>query len=188
MAEGALAAPIRVAIPAAAHADANAWVARAGVGAFVTVNIASAAPARSWSAAECERLLPLLLASHPALWFVLVPGPADLAEAERVRAAVGSARVLVFDANAPLLTVAALVSRAAMMITPDTMTLHLAVATGRPVLSLHTVTDGNVPDLWKAVGVPSRALVAAPGQAVGAIKAEAVAAAFGELARECGFV
>ena len=184
----ALAAPIRVAIPAASRAAADAWVASNHLGAFVTVNVASAAPARSWSAAECARLLPVLLEGHPALSFVLVPGPADVADAELVRATVGSPRVLVFDARAPLLTVAALVSHAARLITPDTMTLHLAVATGRPVLSLHTVTDGNVPDLWKAVGVPSRALVAAAGEPVGAIRAESVAAAFESLALEVGLV
>ncbi|MBI2795423.1 MAG: glycosyltransferase family 9 protein [Gemmatimonadetes bacterium] len=177
-AASALAAPIRLAIPAGAREEAERWLASHATGDFVTINLASAAPARSWTAAECARLLPMLLARHPQLSFVLVPGPADVAEAEAVRVAAASPRVHVFDAGAPLLAVAALVSRAKLMITPDTMTLHLAVATGRPVLSLHTTTDGNVPDLWKAVGVPSRALVAPPGQAVGAIRAEEVAAAF----------
>ena len=180
-AASALAAPIRLAIPAAARAEAEGWLAARAIGAFVAVNLASAAPARSWTTTECTRLLPMLLARHPELSFVLVPGPADVADAEAVRSATVSPRVLVFDAGAPLLTVAALVSRAALLITPDTMTLHLAVATGRPVLSLHTTTDGNVPDLWKAVGVPSRALMAPAGQPVAAIGAAEVAAAFEEL-------
>ena len=187
-AASALAAPLRLMIPTDARAAADAWIAANELGAFVTVNIASAAPARSWSASECVRLLSTLLVAHPALSFVLVPGPADVVEAELMRAEAASPRVLMFDANAPLLTVGALVSRAAMMITPDTMTLHLAVATGRPVLSLHTTTDGNVPDLWKAIGVPSRALVAPTGQPVAAIRAEAVAAAFADLGREVGLV
>ena len=72
------------------------------------------------------------------------------------------------------------------MVTPDTMTLHLAVATGRAVLSLHTTTDGNVPDLWTAVGVPSRALVAPPGFGVPTIPAHEVATAFAQLVREAG--
>jgi len=183
-AASALAAPIRLAIPDEARRAAAAFLAHHVSGAFVAVNLASASPARSWSAAECARLLPMLLARHPTLSFVMVPSPADVAGAEAVRVAVGSPRVVIFDPAAPLLTVAALVARAAVMLTPDTMTLHLAVATGRPVLSLHTMTDGNVPDLWRAVGVPNRALVAAPGKPVGAIRAERVAEAFDELLRE----
>ena len=185
-AASALAAPIRLAIPDDARRAAAAFLAHHVSGAFVAVNLASASPARSWSAAECTRLLPMLLTRHPALSFVMVPSPADVADAEQVRVAVGSPRVVVFDPAAPLLAVAALVARAAVMLTPDTMTLHLAVATGRPVLSLHTMTDGNVPDLWKAIGVPHRALVAAPGKPVTAIRAERVAEAFDELLREAG--
>ena len=185
-AASALAAPIRLAIPDAAHRAADAFLAAHVRGAFVAVNLASASPARSWSAAECARLLPMLLARHPELSFVMVPSPADVADAEQVRVAVGTPGVVLFDPAAPLLAVAALVSRAAVMLTPDTMTLHLAVATGRPVLSLHTQTDGNVPDLWKAVGVPNRALVAAPGKPVSAIPAERVAEAFEDLLRETG--
>ena len=182
----ALAAPIRLHVPAASRAAAAAFIAGAEIGAFVTLNLRSAAAARSWSAAGARELLPMILAAHPRLHVVLVPGPTDAAEAEAVRAAVASARVHLFDPAAPLLTLAALVARAAMMITPDTMTLHLAVATGRPVLSLHTTIDGNVPDLWKAVGVSARALVAPAGQGVPAIIAGEVAAAFEMLARDAG--
>ncbi len=188
----ALAAPIRLHVPDDARATAASFLEARGIGAFVTLNLRSAAAARSWSASEATALLPVLLAAHPALHIVMVPGPADAAEADAVCTAVHTAvhtaahttRVHIFDPSAPLLTLAALVERAAMMITPDTMTLHLAVATGRPVLSLHTTTDGNVPDLWKAVGVPSRALVAPSGQGVPAIGAGTVADAFEQLARD----
>ena len=183
-AASALAAPIRLHVPEGARATSAHFLESHGIGAFVTLNLRSAAAARSWAAAEATALLPTLLAAHPALHVVMVPGPADAAEAEGVRAQVRSTRVHIFDPAAPLLTLAALVERAAVMITPDTMTLHLAVATGRPVLSLHTTTDGNVPDLWKAVGVPSRALLAPEGQGVPAITATRVAEAFEELARE----
>jgi ADP-heptose:LPS heptosyltransferase len=185
-ASSALAAPIRLHVPDSARATAAQFLEAQAIGAFVTVNLRSAAAARSWNAREATALIPMLLAAHPALHVVLVPGAADAAEAESVRAAVASSRVHLFDPAAPLLTLAALVERAAVMITPDTMTLHLAVATGRPVLSLHTTTDGNVPDLWKAVGVPSRAIVAPAGQGVPMIGARAVAEAFEVLAREAG--
>ncbi len=179
-----LAAPIRLHIPDGARRTAERFLESHGIGAFVTLNLRSAAAARSWTASEATALLPVLLAAHGALHIVMVPGPADAAEAEGVRAQVNSTRVHIFDPAAPLLTLAALVERAAVMITPDTMTLHLAVATGRPVLSLHTTTDGNVPDLWKAVGVPSRALMAPEGQGVPAITAPRVAEAFEALARD----
>jgi len=179
-----LAAPIRLAIPDDARREADAFIAAHALTTFVTVNLASTAPARSWTGDECARLLSILLVRHPGLSFVFVPGPTDVGEAEQVRASLGSERVVTFDPNASLLTVAALVSRSVLMVTPDTMTLHLAVATQRPVLSLHTMTDGNLPDLWKAVGVPSRALVAPRGSPVAAISAEQVAEAFEELARE----
>jgi ADP-heptose:LPS heptosyltransferase len=183
-AASALAAPIRLHVSDAAQAAARAWHATIGDVPFVTINLRSAAAARSWSAAEAAALVPGLLERHPRLHVAFVPGPADAAEVQAVMAQVGSDRVHLFDPTAPLLTLAAVVARAALMITPDTMTLHLAVATGRPVLSLHTTTDGNVPDLWKAVGVPSRALVAPPGAGVPAIPAAEVLAAFEALARE----
>ena len=185
-AASALGAPIRLHVSAAARATAAAWLTERGIGTFVALNLRSAAAARSWSAGEAIALLPMLLGAHPRLHIVMVPGPGDAAEAEGVRVVADSARVHLFDPAAPLLTLAALVERAAMMITPDTMTLHLAVATGRPVLSLHTLTDGNVPDLWKAIGVPSRAIVAPRGQGVSAIGAPEVAAGFARLVREAG--
>lgn len=187
-AASALAAPIRLHVSDAAREAARAWHATIGDAPFVTINLRSAAAARSWSAAEAAALVPALLAAHPRLHVAFVPGPADAAEAQAVIAQVGSTRVHLFDPTAPLLTLAAVVARAALMITPDTMTLHLAVATARPVLSLHTTTDGNVPDLWKAVGVPSRALVAPPGAGVPAIAAADVLAAFEALAREVPLV
>ncbi|MBI3789551.1 MAG: glycosyltransferase family 9 protein [Gemmatimonadetes bacterium] len=182
----ALAAPIRLHVPESARTAAAAWLAEQQIGPFVTLNLRSAAAARSWSADAAMHFVPMLLAAHPGLHVVMVPGPADAEEAQVVRRSTGSARVHLFDPNAPLLTLAALVERAAVMITPDTMTLHLAVATGRAVLSLHTTTDGNVPDLWKAVGVPSRALVAPAGLGVPAIAAADVRDAFEALVRDAG--
>ncbi|GAC1515964.1 MAG: glycosyltransferase family 9 protein [Gemmatimonadaceae bacterium] len=182
----ALARPVRIAIPQSATHAAETFIGGHRLGAFVAVNLASTAPARSWSAAECTRFLSVLLERYPTLSVVMVPAPPDVADAEQVRAAVASPRVLIFDPGAPLLDVAALIARAAVMITPDTMTLHLAVATARPVLSLHTATDGNTPGLWVAAGVVSRALVAAEGRPVSSISAEMVAGAFDDLARELG--
>ncbi len=182
----ALEAPVRLHVPDAARRLVEQFLTANAIERFVAVNLRSAAAARSWSATEAMTTLTRLLAMYPTLHAVLVPSPADAAEADEVRVAVRSARVLVFDPQAPLLTLAALVERAAVMITPDTMTLHLAVATGRPVLSLHTTTDGNVPDLWKAVGVPSRALVAPCGRPVSAIDATVVIEGFAQLVRDAG--
>jgi ADP-heptose:LPS heptosyltransferase len=166
---------LSIAVPPEAHRAAEAFIAGHELGAFIVVNVWSAAVARSWSATECARALRALADRHPSWTFVLVPAPADAADAERVRALGPAGRVFVFPPAAALLEVAALVQRAALAVTPNTMTLHLAVAMGRPVVWLDTMADRNDPTLWRPVGVPAQAVIADDGASVSAITGDQVA-------------
>ncbi|MBI3504419.1 MAG: glycosyltransferase family 9 protein [Proteobacteria bacterium] len=177
-----------IAVPPESERAVDAFVASHALGTFAVVNVWSAAAARSWDVAGCASALDTLAARFATLRFVLVPSPANAADAERVRALAPAARVLVYPPEAPLLELAALVRRAALVITPNTMTLHLAVAMGRPVVWLDTTADRNDPALWRPAGVPERGLVADDGAPVSAITGDQVARAVESLIGEAGIV
>jgi ADP-heptose:LPS heptosyltransferase len=182
---GAVSRP-SIAVPPEAHRAADAFIAGHALGTFVVVSLWSVAAARSWSVTECVRALGVLAAHHPSWKYVLVPAPRDAPDAERVRAEGPFARVFVYPPTAPLLEIVALTERAALVITPNTMTLHLAVATARPVVWLGTTADRTDLHLWSPVGIPARGLIAEDGAPASTIAGDDVAAAVESLAVEAG--
>jgi ADP-heptose:LPS heptosyltransferase len=70
--------------------------------------------------------------------------------------------------------------RSLVVITPDTGVLHLASATGRPVVALYTPTSVHL-DRWLPRGVPYRVVMAPPGKFVGDIEPARIADSFAEL-------
>lgn len=173
-----------LAIPTEAREAAAIFAARHEGAPLVVVNLWAAGAERTWSVEECARALRAVGARHASWRFVLIPAPSNAREAERLRAMLPDGRVDVYAPSAPLLEVAALVARAAMVVTPDTMVLHLAAAARRPVVWLATTANRSDPTMWRPVGVPERALVTADGAPVRAIHGDRVAAAVESLANE----
>jgi heptosyltransferase-2 len=94
-------------------------------------------------AAACDRLAREL--ELPAL---LAPGPGEEGIARAIAARAQSAPLLFVDPPLRLDELAALIERAALLLTNDTGPRHLAVALGRPQVVLMGPTDPRHTDHW----------------------------------------
>jgi ADP-heptose:LPS heptosyltransferase len=166
------------------------FLGRARLGEFVAVNCWSTNPERSLGVEQTGAVVAELARRFPALAFVLTPPPglADAAEAV-VRAAralapeVAAARLAVFPPSRRLGDLVALIGRAAVVLTPDTANVHLASATGRPVVGVYTtrVVQRHKLGLWGPLGVPHRLLVEDGDRPAGAMPPAVVVEAFESL-------
>lgn len=175
--------PLRLAPSAEAFARADAFLRGAKLARFVAVNVSAAEWFRDWPADRCAAAIGAVARPHPDVAFVLTPPPGKVEAAEQVLEAAVGVRVVVAPPSADLLDLAALLARAAVVVTPDTANIHVASAMRRPVVALYTPL-GTPPSLWAPLGVPSRSLLAPAREPIGAIAPEAIAAAIEELLRE----
>jgi ADP-heptose:LPS heptosyltransferase len=145
------------------------------------VNLSAAEPWRAWTAERCVDVLRVLLARYPSLTAVFTPLPGREAEGDAVAVACGP-RVIVAPASPRFADVIALLRRARIVLTPDTSLIHVASATGRPVLGLYAGRAHN--HLWQPLGIPYRAVLSHGQDPVTAIPTEAIVRAFDELMAE----
>ncbi len=176
--------PIRIAGDAHADAVAEAFVREHGLErGFVIVNVSAHFAIRDWPPEHAAAFVALLLERHNDLAVVLTPAPGKSRTAQEAAARVGSPRVVVAP-ELPLLALAALVSRAAAVVSPNTALVHLASACRRPVVALYAPqTQGEV-DLWLPLGVPYRALAASVAGTIAEIPPLRVADALEVVLRE----
>ncbi len=131
---------LAVAIPDEARAAASRLLAGAGLDPatpFVLLHPGASARARRYPPERCGAVARDLLARG---WPVLVTGVArEAAAVETVVGAAPGGRALL--GGATLAEYAAIVERAALVICGNTLPLHLADATGTPVLVLYSGTD-----------------------------------------------
>ena len=160
-------------------AQAAALRAAAGGGPLIAVNAWSADPRRSLAPALVVALLDALARHHPTAALVLTPPPSAVDGAQAMadaaaREGAAARRVHVLDADLP--TLVALVRRAALLVSPDTANVHVAVAVGTPVVSL-TVRHLAGVRRYGPRGVPARVVELADGRVLPELtEAEALAA------------
>jgi ADP-heptose:LPS heptosyltransferase len=151
---------------------------------FVLVNVSAAgARWREWPPHQAAVVVRQLLARHEGLSVVVTRVPDKEDRAAEVSRLCGDGRVFV----APLLSLLGLIAltrRALMVITTDTALVHIASATGRPVVALYAPQHPNDVPLWLPLGVPYRAVVSALRGVVGDVAPGTVAAAADELLGE----
>lgn len=183
-AAGAMRYPMRIAIDAASDARAEGFLAEHNIDRFVVVNVDSTDPWREWRPGPCEEFVATILARHSDLSVVLPPPPGKEYHANEVAKSIAGGRVVVAR-GFQVLELMALLQRSIAVVTPNTGTLHLAAACGRPIVALYTLHSVHV-ERWLPWGVPFRAVVGAPGEAVSDIPPQRVVAAFDELSEEIG--
>ena len=175
--------PLRLVPEDASVERAEAFLDAARVARFVAVNVSAAEWFREWPPEQCAATIRAVAARHPDVAFVLTPPPGKSDAAARVVKALAGVRAIVCPPSNDLLDLAALVARAAVVVTPDTANIHIASAMRRPVVALYTPL-GTPPSLWAPLGVPHRSMMAPPDGPVGAIAPEAIARAIDELLRD----
>lgn len=104
---------------------------------------------RRWPARCFAELGRRLLEARPRSWIVLTGSPGEKALTDEVAARIGSPRVWNAAGLLPLDELPALMRRLALLVTGDTGPMHMAVATGTPVVALFAVSD------WRRSGPPA---------------------------------
>lgn len=121
--------PVSLGITDADRAEADAWLAAQGVTApFVAFGPGSIWGAKRWPGFGA-------LAARLELPVVLIGGPSDAAVGEQVAAAAPGRVRSACGAVGPRVS-AALIARAAALVTNDSSPLHLALAVGTPLVAL----------------------------------------------------
>jgi ADP-heptose:LPS heptosyltransferase len=175
--------PMRLRPTPAAEARVDGFLREHAIGRFAAVNVSAAEWFRDWPPDRCTAALRIVRARMPGLAIVLTAAPGKLTAAEAVARELDARDVVVWPPSGELLDLAALLGRAAVVVTPDTAPLHIASAMGRPVVALYTPL-GTPPSLWAPLGVPSRSLIAPSGEPVGGIAPEPIASAVEDVLRE----
>lgn len=174
--------PLRLVPGDASRERVDGFLSGARIDRFVAVNVSAAEWFREWPAEQCVAALRAVAARHPNVAFVLTPPPGKVDAAQRVVAKLGGVRAIVCPPSHDLLDLAALLARAAVVVTPDTANIHVASAMGRPVVALYTPL-GTAPSLWAPLGVPHRSLVAPGREPVSGIDPAEIAGAIDVLLR-----
>lgn len=120
------------------------WLARHGVTVgqrVLGLQAGASTVSRRWPAGRLAELARRLLAADPQLAIVLTGSAAELPLTQRIAADIASPRVVVGAGAVPLPWMPALLARMSALVTPDTGTLHLAVAVRTPVIALFAVSD-----------------------------------------------
>jgi ADP-heptose:LPS heptosyltransferase len=173
--------PMRLAIGARSEALVEDFLTTHGVKDFVVVNFSAREPERDWPASHCARVIGELARRHEDLTFVLTAPASRSGDAAAIVEACSGRHVVVFPSSPDLQALAALIRRARLVITPDTAAVHIAAATGRPVLGLYLQQRTR---LWLPYGVPYRLVYAEPGAPIASIAGPAIVDAFEELHAE----
>ena len=155
--------------------SADQFLAAASVREFVAVNFSAREPERDWPISSCANVIRQLARQHPELAFVLIPPASRAGDAASVVASCAGLPVVIFPPTPNLLTLAAVIQRARIIITPDTAAVHIASACGRPVLGLYLHLKTR---LWTPLDVPNRLVQAAPGAPIAAIPDQEIVGAF----------
>jgi ADP-heptose:LPS heptosyltransferase len=124
-------------VPAAARARAEALLAAAGDagrGPLVAFQLGASRAVRRWPAASFVAL-GRALARELGARLLLCGGAGDRAVADEIRAALGD-RAIDVAGRTSVAELGALLERAAVLVTPDTGPMHMAVAVGTPVVAL----------------------------------------------------
>lgn len=133
--------------PEAAEAVATYLEAR-GVGAgdpLVGFQVGASTPSRMWFGDKFAELGRRLLERYPDLRIAITGSPEEREYCRAVARSIGmSHRVLVSAGQLTLPQVAALVDRLSVLVSPDTGTLHMAVALGTPAVALYAMADSRI--------------------------------------------
>ncbi|GAB4326161.1 MAG: glycosyltransferase family 9 protein [Candidatus Zixiibacteriota bacterium] len=142
-------------------------------GPVVLVNLSAGLPRRTWPDAKYRDLMPRLLehfGDRVSKW-VITAGPNEPGRATDLVSHCNDPRVVPLPRTSDFRVVAALVSRVALVITPDTSLVHACSAHGTPVVML-TVAENVI--AWAPWKIRHRVVNAAPGEDVATLSVDRV--------------
>lgn len=132
--------PLRIPADAETRA-ARRLASHAGRGPLVGVNPGAGRAVKEWPAA-CFAAAAAALAESEDATIVLLGSASDAAATAGVRAALPrGVRLIDLAGGAPLVDLAAVLRRLALLVTPDTGPMHLAAAVGTPVVGIFGPSD-----------------------------------------------
>jgi ADP-heptose:LPS heptosyltransferase len=175
-----------VSLPPNAESDGRiaAFIAAHQLQQFVVVNVSAGVHRlRDWPPEQAAAVASQILSRHDRVSIVVTPAPGRENDAAEVGRRCADGRVLVSPVFS-LLDLIAFVRRALMVVTPDTALVHIASATGRPVIALYAPQHPKDVPLWLPLGVPYRALASGLGGTVADIPSHQVIDAFDEMVAE----
>lgn len=132
--------PLRIPADAETRA-ARRLASHAGRGPLIGVNPGAGRAVKEWPAA-CFAAAAAALAESEDATIVLLGSASDAAATAGVRAALPrGVRLIDLAGDAPLVDLAAVLRRLALLVTPDTGPMHLAAAVGTPVVGIFGPSD-----------------------------------------------
>lgn len=143
---------------------------------FIAVNVSAGSPTRYWDPAKWRALIDAIAGNYSV---AVLSSPADRAFVDEIcsmRKRAHSVR------TETIMEAAAVVARAAAVISPDTSIIHLASAFDRPVVGLYPPIDWNAA-AFAPLSASSRVLMPQPGEPLSTIPVEAVLSALREIIR-----
>jgi ADP-heptose:LPS heptosyltransferase len=149
----------------------------------VVVNVSAGGPSRDWPPEHAAAVVADILKRHPSFSVVVAPAPGKEDQSANVGRRCDDMRLVI----APVFSLpdlVALVRRAVLVLTPDTALVHIASATGRPIVALYAPHDQTFVPFWLPLGVPCRVLTSALGGMVADIEPRDIAGAVEELFAE----
>lgn len=140
-------------IPPAARAEADAMLAPAAARPRVGLHIGAGRAIKEWPASRLAETGAWAVRERDAA-IVLTGSSADRARADEVRRALpAGATIIDTVGTAPLLTLAAVLSRLSLFVTPDTGPMHLAAVIGTPLVALFGPSS---PERWGPLSTDAR--------------------------------
>ena len=151
-------------------------------GRAIVLNLSTRDPRKSWGGENSVKLLRALGAAGHST--VVVSAPEDRQKALAVAEAGGA---LAAPESPDILSVAALLDGARLLVTPDTAMVHVAAAHQVPVVGLYVPGESHMP-LWYPWQVPMRTVLATDPAGVSTISVQDVLDSVSELLSETGGV
>jgi lipopolysaccharide heptosyltransferase II len=143
----------RLTIPPAARAEADAMLAPAATRPLVGLHIGAGRAIKEWPASRLAETGAWAVRERDAA-IVLTGSAADRARADEVRGALpAGAAIIDTVGTAPLVTLAAVLSRLSLLVTPDTGPMHLAAVLGTPLVALFGPSS---PERWGPLSADAR--------------------------------
>lgn len=129
---------------------------------WIGINLSAGHPSRVWPISKWKELLERVQIEVPSAKFVVLAGPGDFLQARYLAGELKNAFTI---PTKTMLDVSALVAKTSLVISPDTGTMHVAVARNVPVVVLYNSDRENY-IRFAPLSVPHRAIHAEEGKEV----------------------
>jgi ADP-heptose:LPS heptosyltransferase len=159
--------------------ESEQFIAEKKLGRFVVYNLSASASFRKWGMENNVQCLRTLIASYPDLHFLIVSSPEDHAEARELCEKINHPNVSAKPESFDLMRLCGLISKAFLVISPDTSIVHIAATFGVPCVILCTPISSSLE--WTPLGIDHINIYSGKGEAISTIAPMRVTEAFREL-------